>query len=226
MKSLLILILFTASYGFAQNNSISENRSIQPFENIEASSFASIVVTKSENTTCNVEVSPAKYLDSLITKVEGNTLRIETQGDLSNIKDFKIFVSTPSLHRLQANEFAKIKLLDTFLSEDCIIELNEFASFKGALQCKNSLNINANSQSSLDISLNSTNLNIIADGFAKVKLEGKAKEVYIETERFGRVKAKGLQFENAKVKAEDISKVKIDKEKVEYVNKKGFSKIK
>ncbi|MES1224401.1 MAG: head GIN domain-containing protein [Bacteroidota bacterium] len=179
MKKILSLtVLFFSLCTYAQNNSIDddgniETRTVETFNAIEVSDGIDVYLTSGEDETVKVTAADEKYLDKLITEVEGNTLKIyyDNKGihfATNNKRKLKAYISYKVLQSIIANGNATISLENTLEADHLQLTFTGGASFNGGIEA-NEINVKQNTASGVSISGKASVLNVESASGASFK---------------------------------------------------------
>lgn len=96
-----------ALFAFSQKNTISggvieQSRTVSDFDIIHVEDGVDLYITQGSRQSVTVKADAA-YMDQVITKVEGNTLYIETEGRIRNPEALDVYVTVPTLQELHAS---------------------------------------------------------------------------------------------------------------------------
>jgi hypothetical protein len=94
-------------FAFAQRTEVNrgvieQNRNVSDFDIIHIEDGVDLYITQGNRQSVTVKADE-EYMDQVITKVEGNTLYIETQGRISNPEALDVYVTVPNLRELHAS---------------------------------------------------------------------------------------------------------------------------
>jgi Putative auto-transporter adhesin, head GIN domain len=159
----------------------------QSFDKIDVSSGIEVILNNknSEKLVVNADENILPYID---TYVENNTLFIKCRANTNTKNNIKVEVNLENLKEINANSAAKI------------IGQN---AFKG-----NTLIINSNSASEVNLETNYDNINVSCNSAAIVKLKGKSLHLDLNANSVGSIECKDLWCN--KVIAQANSGAKID----------------
>ena len=121
MKQLLFLLsacvlLISCDYTSGSGNIITDTRAVGNFNSISVSSSFDVEVKIGPAAAIRVEADD-NIMKYIVTNVSGNELRIKMEGmhSLNNVH-MKVFITTPSLIRINADASATVKVLDIIKS--------------------------------------------------------------------------------------------------------------
>jgi hypothetical protein len=183
----VFVLLFTAvSAGLAQT---SEVRQVGSFRGIKAAEAVSVVLRKGDKESVKVEVENVP-LNSVITEVSGNYLRIHmAEGSYKNRK-VRVDVTYVALERISVSSASSV------VSE-------------GTLQ-SNNLTISGSSAASLELTLDAGEVRVDVSSAGDIILEGKAKSLTLEATSAGVVDAYNLECETVYASAGSAGSAKIN----------------
>lgn len=150
-----LILVFSLSAGAqtkGSGNLVKQERTVEPFTEIEAGSAFVISLTQGDPVKVIVETDD-NFLENIVTTVEGNRLVIE--GDkLRNPTAMRVYITTPDLSAIEIQGAAR---LDS----------------EGEFKC-NKLSIEASGASKVNLTLDAQEIQSEISGAAKVHLNGKA----------------------------------------------------
>jgi Putative auto-transporter adhesin, head GIN domain len=187
MKQLLVIlsafvVLNSCDYTTGSGNVITETRNVGDFNSIAASSSFDVEVKIGPVAEVRVEADD-NIMEHIVTKVSGNELRIKIEGmhSLNNVH-MKVFITTPSLIRINADASASVKVLDV-------------------IKDAGKLSFTATSSADIEAEVDAPEVEAEANSSGSVTLSGKTKNYKAQVSSSGDIKSGGLLSENADVEA-------------------------
>ena len=187
MKQLLFLLsacvlLISCDYTSGSGNIITDTRAVGNFNSISVSSSFDVEVKIGPAAAIRVEADD-NIMKYIVTNVSGNELRIKVEGmhNLNNVH-MKVFITTPSLNRINADASASVKVVDIL---------------KGG----GKLSFTATSSADIEAEVDAPEVEAEANSSGSVTLSGKTKNYKAQVSSSGDIKSAGLLSENADVEA-------------------------
>jgi hypothetical protein len=181
----------------------SEIRTVSDFTKINAEGAAEVIITQGEPTQLKVVGSGSEF-NKIITEVKGNTLTINTKGNIE--EDFKIYVTFKTLDAISTSGAAYVKSDSTFNAEKVYLESSGASRIKLDVICKN---IESN-----------------ASGASTISLTGATENHLAFTTGAASLKAYKLSTVNTEITASGASSGKISVNQKLTANASGASSIK
>jgi hypothetical protein len=208
MKQLFIIAI--TALGLTAQAQVKETRNTGSFKNIEVINGVTLVYTQGEVSAVTAETETKDMMNSLVTRVVGNTLRIfmkESQGKKAQPHGaVKVYITQSSISRLKAASGASIKIEGSAYLDDLDVNLSSGASFTGKVT-SNEFVLNARSGSSFKgvVFTDAFTGNLRAG--AGAKLTGTAKKATISTDSASTCIASTFVTDKAYVNAKGTSSV-------------------
>ncbi len=187
MKQLLVILsafvmLNSCDYTTGSGNVITETRNVGNFNSISVSSSFDVEVKIGTTAAIRVEADD-NIMKYIVTNVSGNELRIKVEG-MHNLNDvhMKVFITTPSLIRINADASATVKVLDI-------------------IKDAGKLSFTATSSADIEAEVDAPEVEAQANSSGSVTLSGKTKNYKAQVSSSGDIKSAGLLSENADVEA-------------------------
>jgi hypothetical protein len=181
-----VLFLTAISVGLAQT---SEVRQIGSFKGIKAAEAVNVVLRKGNKESVKVEVENVP-LNSVITEVSGNYLKIHMADGSYKNRKVKVDVTYVTLERISAASASSV--------------VNE-----GTLQTEN-LMVSGASAASVELTLDAGNVTVDVASAGDIILEGKAKSLTLEATSAGVVDAYNLECETVEASAGSAGNAKVN----------------
>jgi hypothetical protein len=183
--SFLLVLLFSTAVLYGQE----EKREVSGFNSISYALPGTLEIVQGTNESLVLKGNKDD-LERIITKVEGDNLKIYTKSHSANLSDVSIFVTVINLNELSAAGSGDIRIKDVLKSTE----------FEMSLSGSGDLNCSRLEASGVEISL---------AGSGDVTIAGKVNEVEISIAGSGDVKADGLESEEAEVSIAGSGSVKV-----------------
>lgn len=154
------------------NDKNAQMRNVPGFSSISVASGIDLYLSPGDNETVVVSASDSKYRDKIVTRVEGNTLKIYYDDKMHwwGNEDHKMraYVSYKSLNRLSASGASDVYVNGFIKSDDLEIHLSGSSDFKGAVKV-NSLVLEQSGSSDSRITGSAEKVKIELSGSSDVK---------------------------------------------------------
>jgi len=224
---LLILLIFaTGYYAEAQmwgvsgsGNVISQERSVTDFSTVKVQGSADVILKQGDKISVVVQADD-NLIANIITKVKGDALIIETEGNIRNSKKFEVFVTVPRLDGIEINGSGDVDSDGKISGNALSVSINGSGDVELDLDYK-SLRANVNGSGDIDISgitgdldlgimgsgdfeasglrLNLCKISVFGSG--DIKLSGSAATVIVELSASGDVNLFNLTAESVDVRS-------------------------
>ncbi len=181
----LLIMLFSTAMLYGQE----EKREVSGFNSISYALPGTLEIVQGTSESLVLKGNKDD-LEKIITKVEGNDLKIYTKSHGTNLSDVTVYVTVVELGELSAAGSGDIRIKDILKSTD----------FEMSLSGSGDVNCNRLEASKVEISL---------AGSGDVTIAGKVNEVEISIAGSGDVKADGLESEDAEVSIAGSGSVKV-----------------
>ncbi|MBX2932521.1 MAG: DUF2807 domain-containing protein [Chitinophagaceae bacterium] len=216
MQKVLSLLFVVTIVGFLNaqptktivNDANAELRTVSSFKNIEISGAITAYISQGKEGLA-VSCTNPKYTDKIITKVEGNTLKIYIDKPTFSIKNFKerfkAYISVQNLEGIDISGASNVKMVDEFQLKTIKIDISGASSFKGDIFADN--------------------IKAEVSGASVVRLSGKTKYAVIDVGGASSVKASDLLIEVCKIHASGASSARINVNEKLEASASGASSI-
>ncbi len=189
----VFLFSFGLSSCFAQNikgngNVIKEERQIGSFETIEVGGAFEVMLSQGSSESCVVEAD-ANLMEYIMTRVQGNTLKIYQEKGFKNAESLKLYISFVDLRGIDISGAAEIKAAGTFKLD------------------KLSLEASGASEIEMDMQLNTLEVNI--SGASEIELSGHADELNGDFSGASEFEAYGLHVKKVRIQSSGSADVEI-----------------
>ncbi len=187
MKKIVFVFLALTFVGslFAQE---SEVRKVGSFRGIKSAQAIDVYLKKGDKEEVRVETTSVR-LSEVITEVSGNVLRIHLEKSSYRKVSVKVYVTYVTLEKISASSASSI--------------------FSDGTIKANSMEINASSAGSIEISIDADRVEVDASSAANIDLEGKANELTLEVSSAGDIDAYNLVTQNVTAKASSAGSAKV-----------------
>jgi hypothetical protein len=182
---LLILLFVCSLAGFGQ---ASETRAVAPFKGIKSGEAIDVYLKKGDKESVLVEMSGGKLSD-VLTDVVGTTLRIEMRSGSYKNRSVKVYVTYVNLEKLSASSASNI--------------------FSDGPIKTSSLEINASSAASIEISVQAATVSADVSSAAEIMLDGSAKSFQGDASSAGSIDAYDLIVDDVSASASSAGSIKI-----------------
>lgn len=180
---------FTASAQTPRGNKnvVSEQRSVPPFEEIQAGGAFRIFLTIKDQYSITVETDE-NLLGAIKTTVEGKRLKISTSG-VRNPTALNIYVTAPVIKRIDLSGASTLSSSNTLATEE--------------------LKIKTSGAAELEMEIDVDYLELESDGASEIVLKGSAEKAVIEASGAVEIRAGELTIKNAEVTSSGASEIRI-----------------
>jgi hypothetical protein len=200
---------------------------------IESSSRNSYVLTTDQNLSEEVKV-----------EVRDGVLKVFTRSKIVKDKKLHLFLNINDIESISLNDDAELKTsskfrleritihmnnsskidLDLDIRQDASIMMNDNAGGKMNLNADNIV-INMKNRTDLKANIQTSNLKVVLNKSASIKLDGKATHVVYDLEGSSNLNAKKLKSQTAILNSKNNSDIYVDASKTIEINAQGKSKI-
>jgi len=154
------------------NDKNAEQRNVSGFSSISVASGIDLYLSASDKETVVVSAADIKYRDKIVTRVEGNTLKIylDDKSHWWNGEDRKMraYVSFKTLSKLSASGSSDIYVNGFIQADQLAIHLSGSSDFKGAVKV-NALSLDQSGSSDSHITGSAGKVDIDLSGSSDVK---------------------------------------------------------
>lgn len=190
---------------------VSETRSLTKFSTVEVETGIELIFTESNTPSLVVMADDSDKLQRIITKVEGNTLKIYVKSERnkhSNFNVLKVKVSQSNVSSFKANSGASISITNAVNVSKASIAIDSGAKFSGDVNAEQvKLVVNSGANYKGNIVANSVVGDF--DSGAKIKLSGKSKTTTIKIDSAANLEAMDFTTAVATIDADSVAKVSI-----------------
>lgn len=198
MKRIFIFSIILISFGtiaketFAYDkkvkgsgNVVSLKRNVSPFQKIDVDGVFDIYLVQGKEESLVVETDD-NIQQYIITKVEGNTLKIRNKNGISLTQTTKmnIYITFRNIYDLKLNGVCNVKGKEELMFDN--------------------FSININSVGNVNLKLKSNNLEINSLGVGDCILSGRTKSLYIKLTGVGGVDSERLIADNVSIKSSGV----------------------
>lgn len=173
-------------------NVVSEERELDPFDEIKASRGINLYLTQGESKPLVIEADE-NLLEVIETEVVGHELIIKSTANVRNAKSFKVFVTAPKFEAIKGTAGCNI------YSE------NEISS--------DELELRASAGSNINLEINTTMVDAASSAGSNIKLEGLAEDFYGRASSGSNIKAEDLKTKKAEAKVSSGANIWITADK-------------
>jgi len=210
--SKIIIGFFIIFISFLTKAQTSEERKVDEFTSIEASSGVNIIFTQEAKTAVIVKIKSNKPSKKIITKTVKGVLKVYIEKSKS--KEYKeenieILISSPHLTKINADAGVSFNTSNTVKESNLELNLNDGVSFAGIFVIKNSTKANINSGVSLQMNLTTNSLDLISENGVSFRLRGKASSANLKLANAVSFNAMNFEVKTANVKVDNASSLKI-----------------
>jgi hypothetical protein len=206
-----IIVVITYLMSVVCHAQVSETRPLTKFSKVEVETGIELVFTESNSPSLVVMADDSQKLQRIITKVEGNTLKIYVKSERnkhSNFKVLKVKVSQSNVNSFQADSGASISFANTINVSKATISIDSGAMFNGNIAAEE-VKLVVNSGASYKGNILATSVAGNFDSGAKIKLSGKSKTAIIKIDSAAILEAIDFTTAVATIDAESMAKVSI-----------------
>ena len=172
---LLILLMFAAFIGKAQNIVYDENaevRVVEPFSGIDISGAVSLYLSQGTQQGVAISAGELKYNEKIKTEVKNGILHISVDGGVWNgfnwtNRKLKAYVTAVSINRLSVSGASYASIDGEIKSEDLKIGISGASEVKGMVEV-NSLKLDVSGASVARLSGSASNASLEASGACKI----------------------------------------------------------
>lgn len=187
MKNQFLIILFCFSL-IAATAQESEVRAVGTFRGVKVSEAIDVYLKKGEKESVKV-VTTGTSPSNVLTEITGSSLKIHMkQGNYKN-RNVKVYVT-----------YVNLELISCFSASNVFSE--------GTIKA-NSIEINASSAASVEVSLDAVNVTVDVASAGDVTLEGKAKSLMAEAASAGSLDAYNLDCETVDIESASAGSAKV-----------------
>jgi len=177
LASFILGIFLTTSCVFSgpslkgNGDVVEENRKVGSFDEIKVSRGINVYISQGEKTKVVVEADE-NLLEAIITKMDGNTLKITTDANIRKSKSKKVFVTCPNISVIKSYAGSNV------YSENTIASKN--------------LEISASAGSNIKLEVDAGELYVTSSAGSNIKLEGTAEIFKGKSSAGSNIKAEDL----------------------------------
>lgn len=199
VATILSLLAFSCNFDFniigvnGNGNVVTSERELNgSFNQIDASRGLDVVLTQGSYEQVSVEADE-NLQDIIVTKVEGDVLKITTTENIASSSSKTVYVSFDDLSRIEASS-------------------GSYVSSKNTITADN-LDIDSSSGSDLKLNLQTSQLTCDSSSGSNLKLSGKATSVVARASSGSGISASDLSTESADVKATSGANISVNTSK-------------
>lgn len=185
-------------------NQVTENRSVEPFTEIELGGSMKLVLKQDSSQSLRI-VADDNIQDRIETRVRGNKLRIEMDGNFCETGPITIYASARTFEGIEASGAVEV-LSDGLLSSEQF-----FLGLSGSSKVK--------------LNLNTGDMRTDASGATEVALSGQARSHEIKMSGSGEVEALDFVVGNYRIRTSGASEMKINALNELDVESSGASEV-
>ena len=195
VTSILSLFMFSCNFDFnigvqGNGNVITEERSIEgTFDQIEVSRGLDVYLTQGETTSLSVQADENLH-EIIITKVEGNILKIYADENISYSEAQKVMVSFKNVTKISAASGSDVYGTNTITEED--------------------LELDTSSGSDLELEVKVSSLNCGASSGSDLKVSGSADTLMARASSGSDINARNLTTQTTNAKASSGADIKVN----------------
>lgn len=167
-------------------NVVIKERPVEPFNELKAERGLHVFVEQGDEYKCVVEADE-NLQDIIVTKVDGNTLKITSRENIKEAEEKNIYVSLVDINSIKVSSAAVLEGQTIIASE--------------------SLHISSSSAASVTLDINSEEISADASSAGNLKISGKCINFYGEASSAGVIKAKSLTTQHSKITASSAGSV-------------------
>ncbi len=208
-----IIVVVTYLMSVICQAQVSETRSLAKFSKVEVETGIQLVFTESGSSSAVVEADDTVRLNRIVTKVEGNTLKIyvakgKNRDRNNNFKLLKVTVSQNNVNSFHGSSGASISITNDLNVSKAVITLDSGADFRGNIKAEE-VKLAVNSGANYKGNIEATSVVGDFDSGARIKLSGKSKSATIKIDSAANLDAMGFTTKEATINAESTAKVSI-----------------
>jgi hypothetical protein len=208
-----VALLFISLFCIAQKPFVlDENATVREisgsFNAIQVSSAIHLVLTKGETESIVVSAANEAAKANIITEIEDGTLKIYFKGNnykTSYTKQLNVYVSYKALQSLRASDACNVLFADKLTASSFSVKVSDASILKGEINVD-----------SLELKVSDASI---------VKLTGVSKNAVVRCSDASQISAPDLEMENAEIKANDASVIKVNVTKSVYLTANDASVI-
>jgi len=188
MKRISALIIVIISF-FAASAQQTETRELNAFTGVKAAEGIDVYLKKGDKERVKVEVTGTEP-SNVMTEVAGSYLKVHMKDGRYRNVDAKVYVTYVTLDKLSASSAGSI-----------------FSD--GPIEAR-SLNINASSAGSIEITMQATSATVSSSSAGDVELKGKVRTINLDAASAGEIDGYDLEAEQVEAEASSGGSVKIN----------------
>ena len=188
LTGIMLLISCNITCIIGKGNITKKTRDISAFKAIDISGAFTVLLCQDSITSLNIEADENlhKYIT---TKIENNTLIIDSKESLCPSKEIKIFINAPTFNNIDISGAINVRSINKLTPTELKLDLS------GA--------------SEINLDLETQNLNIDCSGASKLFLSGKAVNFKLECSGASEINAYDLLTENSNISSSGAGKAKL-----------------
>ncbi len=188
MKRISALIIVIISF-FAASAQQTETRELNAFTGVKAAEGIDVYLKKGDKERVKVEVTGTEP-SNVMTEVAGSYLKVHMKDGRYRNVDAKVYVTYVTLDKLSASSAGSI-----------------FSD--GPIEAR-SLNINASSAGSIEITMQATTATVSSSSAGDIELKGRVKTINLDAASAGEIDGYDLEAEQVEAEASSGGSVKIN----------------
>lgn len=188
-----------------------ETRKADHFSRIEVASGIELHYKETQEEASIKVEAPEGILTDIITKVEGETLKIMAKGKVSNVK---VYVEANGIESFNGTSKSRIIFENIIHSEDISIALKSGAYFKGYFKADGVTQIETDSDAEFNGRIETTNFFGDFKNHSKINLSGKAQKATIKSATKAYCNAKNFLTQNTEVESDNAIVIITSKNKI------------
>ena len=212
MKKILFTALI-AIFGFGAQAQVAQNREVSGFSKIYVRDGIEVILSQGKEESVRVVSQSGKNQDDIITKSDGNTLKIylDNESGISKTSgNITVYITKDELKGLKAGSGAAITVDGEFKTKGFALDMAAGATFKGKINAQGAVKLNARSGSVLNGVVTADLIDGNFTGGSTVKLGGFCKNAKINAASGATCLAPNLVCDKAVVDATDFSTVTVN----------------
>lgn len=213
--------VLTSLITFAQ---VSENRTVDGFSKLKASTGIDVFYTVSNTVSVKVETDDNEKLQYIKTEVEGETLKVFVETKKNNyssssrkgkningvhFKTLKVYITGNALTAVKASSSSKIKIENLNSANQIEIVASSSGSVDGNFDC-DEMKVDVSSSGDFEGSVNAKTINIESSSSADVDIVGKTTTLEVKASSSSSCNLKSLMSEYAKAKASSSADISLN----------------
>jgi hypothetical protein len=179
---------FNSDVFYAKGEPVEQVRNVKGFTEVSTSESIDVYITQAKEFAVKV-IADDDIIDRLITKVEGDELKIYFEGNVKNVSKKEVHISMPIIEELNSSSGAALKTMDVISGEG--------------------LEANVSSGAHMKIYIDYNEFESSASSGAHMSVKGEVKEGEFEASSGASINAENLNLDEADVDVSSGANVKI-----------------